>query len=97
MAEGLDTADIRAMVLPLLEKYDMRSASIFGSYARGEANEHSDLDILLEGNPGFRSLNVYGVAEELHRVSGKPVDVFEISELDDGPFRDAALRDAVDL
>ena len=46
-------------------------------------------------NPGFRPLNVFGVAEDLHRLSGKKVDVFELSELDAGPFRDAVLRDAV--
>lgn len=59
------------MVVSLLEKYDMRSASLFGSYARNEADENSDIDLLLEGNPGFRPLNVFGVAEDLFRLSGK--------------------------
>ena len=68
------------MVVPLLEKYDMRSASLFGSYARNEADENSDIDLLLEGNPGFRPLNV-----------------FEISELDEGEFRDRVLREAIRL
>ena len=68
------------MVVPLLEKYDMRSASLFGSYARNEADENSDIDLLLEGNPGFR-----------------PFDVFEISELDEGEFRDRVLREAIRL
>lgn len=85
------------MVMPLLDKYDMRSASLFGSYARNEANENSDIDLLLEGNPGFRALNVFGVAEDLYRISGKRVDVFEISELDEGEFRDTVLEEAVRL
>lgn len=89
--------DIRAMVVPLLEKYDMRSASLFGSYARNEADENSDIDLLLEGNPGFRPLNVFGVAEDLFRLSGKRVDVFEMSELDEGEFRDRVLREAIRL
>ena len=91
----LKVEDIRAMVIPLLEKYDMRSASLFGSYARNEADENSDIDLLLEGNPGFRPLNVFGVAEDLFLLSGKRVDVFEISELDEGEFRDRALREAI--
>ena len=96
METGLLTTDqIRSWVIPLLEKYDMCSASLFGSYARDEADASSDIDILLVGNPGFRPLNVFGVAEDLHRLSGKYVDVFELSELDAGPFRDAVLRDAV--
>lgn len=85
------------MVVPLLEKYDMRSASLFGSYARNEADENSDIDLLLEGNPGFRPLNVFRVAEDLFRLSGKRVDVFEISELDEGEFRDRVLREAIRL
>ena len=85
------------MVIPLLEKYDMRSASLFGSYARNEADENSDIDLLLEGNPGFRPLNVFGVAEDLFRLPGKRVDVFEISELDEGEFRDRVLREAIRL
>lgn len=93
----LKVEDIRAMVVPLLEKYDMRSASLFGSYARNEADENSDIDLLLEGNPGFRPLNVFGVAEDLFRLSGKRVDVFEILELDEGEFRDRVLREAIRL
>lgn len=85
------------MVIPLLEKYDMSSASLFGSYARNEADENSDIDLLLEGNPGFRPLNVFGFAEDLSRLSGKRVDVFEMSELDEGEFRDAVLKEAIRL
>lgn len=92
-----NTEEIRAMVIPLLDKYDMHTASLFGSYARNEAREDSAIDLLLEGNPGFRPLNVFGAAEDLHRLSGKKVDVFEISELDQGKFRDAVLREAVRL
>ena len=83
------------MILPLLAKYDMASASLFGSYARNEADETSDIDVILVGNPGFDVLNVFGVAEDLYRLSGKNVDVYEISELDQGAFRDAVLRDQV--
>ena len=64
----------------------MASASLFGSYARGEADASSDIDLLLVGQRGFRPLGVFGVAEDLHRISGKAVDVYEISELDEGPF-----------
>ena len=73
----------------------MASASIFGSYARGQADADSDIDVLVCGGPGFRALDVFGVAEELHRCTGKAVDVYERSELEPGPFRDAVLSEAV--
>lgn len=89
--------ELRDMITPLLSKYDMASASLFGSYARGEADETSDIDVLLVGDEGFGALGVFGVAEELHRVSGKRVDVYEISELEEGPFRDTVMAEAVPL
>ena len=88
---------LRDMILPLLCRYDMKRASVFGSYARGEATSESDIDVLLEGNESFRHFNVFAVAEELHKASGKSVDVYELSELGEGPFRDAVLREAVAL
>ncbi len=91
------TSELRDMIVPLLPKYDMASACLFGSYARGEADEASDMDVLLVGNQGFRPLGIFGVAEELHRLSGKRVDVYEVPELDPGPFRDSVLREAVTL
>lgn len=85
------------MVEPLLLKYNMASARLFGSYARGNADESSDIDVLLVGNNGFRALGIFGLAEDLHRASGKQVDVYELSELESGPFRDAVLKEAAAL
>lgn len=89
--------ELAGFVRPLLSKYGMDSAKVFGSYAREEATERSDIDLLLVGRPGFRALDVYGVGEELRRISGKNVDVYEISELDDGQFRSEVLEQAVAL
>lgn len=89
--------EIRNIVLPLLDLYDMESAGIFGSYARGDADESSDIDVLLVGKKGFRPLGIFGLAEEIHRRSGKPVDVYEESELSPGPFRDAVYKELVML
>lgn len=90
--------ELRAMIRPLLARYDMASASLFGSYAREEAGPHSDIDILLVGEKqGFRAINVFALAEDLFQASGKKVDVYEISELEQGSFRDTVLKEAVKL
>lgn len=41
--------------------------------------------------------DVSALAEELRERSGKPVDVYELSELDPGTFRQTVLREAVAL
>ena len=35
-------------ILPVLKRYDVVRAAIFGSFARGEMKESSDIDILVE-------------------------------------------------
>ena len=41
--------DIKEMVKPVAEKYQVEAIYLFGSYARGEADEESDLDFLVFG------------------------------------------------
>lgn len=89
--------ELRTILAPILEKYGMASASLFGSYAREQATADSDIDLLLYGKPGFRALDVFGVAEDLHRSTGKRVDVYEQSELKPGSFRENVLKEAVTL
>ncbi|NMM93110.1 nucleotidyltransferase family protein [Bifidobacterium oedipodis] len=89
--------ELRELIVPMLPHYGMKSAKLFGSYARNEATSTSDIDVLLEGNPGFSPLNVFAMAEELREKSGKDVDMYELSELSDGPFRNAVFKDAVQL
>ena len=42
-------ADIKRRVIPIVIKYDIDSFSLFGSYARDEATEDSDLDFVMDG------------------------------------------------
>lgn len=76
--------ELEAMVRPLMEKYRVAEAKLFGSYARGEANENSDIDLLLIGKPDFRPADVFAFAEDLHECSGKAVDVYELREISTG-------------
>lgn len=48
MAANIYTVDeIRQIMKELSNKYDIRNAYLFGSYARGEATEKSDIDIVI--------------------------------------------------
>lgn len=66
----------------LLQKYHAESAILFGSYARLEADEASDVDVVIIGGPGFEPTDVFSLAEDLHRITMKAVDVYEIREID---------------
>lgn len=73
--------DIEALVKPIAEKYKVKEVYLFGSYARGEADENSDLDFLVFGGENFKLTMIFSFAEELRTVLNKDVDVFEINEI----------------
>ncbi|MCI8816028.1 MAG: nucleotidyltransferase domain-containing protein [Angelakisella sp.] len=73
--------DITRLVKPIAEKYKVQEIYLFGSYARGEADESSDLDFLVFGGENFKPTMIFSLAEELREVLKKDVDVFEITEI----------------
>ena len=82
MVNTIYTLDnIRYIVKPIAAKYNVESIYLFGSYARGDANENSDLDFLVFGGNNFKLTNIFALAEELRSAFQRSVDVFEISEI----------------
>lgn len=76
--------DIVRLVKPVAEKYGVKAVYLFGSYARGEADENSDLDFLVFGGEDFKLTMIFAFAEDLRSILKKNVDVFEISEINKG-------------
>lgn len=69
------------IIKPLLKKYNAKEALLFGSYARKEATSKSDIDLLIKGGKDFDRTDIFSIAEELYKLSGKEVDVYEQSEI----------------
>ncbi len=87
---------IAAAVKPLADKYRVKEIYLFGSYARGEADENSDLDFLVFGGEMFRRTMIFSLAEELREVLKKNVDVFEIAEVNpDSNFYQTIMKEKV--
>lgn len=85
MTDKIYTIDeIKAVVKPIAEKYDIEKVYLFGSYARGEANGESDIDILIKGKESFRVGNIFAIGEEIRALLEKAVDIFEVRELEKG-------------
>jgi uncharacterized protein len=64
----------------LIQKYNIQSIGIFGSYARGTASENSDLDILVQFNKPI-GLDFVTLAEELESYLQIKVDLVSINAI----------------
>lgn len=72
---------IRKKILPVMERYGVKKAGLFGSWARGESNPRSDVDILVEI---VKDISLFGFIElklELEEVLGTHVDLVEYSTI----------------
>ena len=71
--------EIKAKVAPICKEYGIKRAYLFGSYARGDATEDSDVDIRIEdrtGNMKLRSLfAVGGLYADLEKAFPNGVDL----------------------
>lgn len=71
----LSIDSLRLMILPVIQKFGIKKVSVFGSYARGEATENSDVDFLVESE-GINEIKEYlSLKKALQSVTGKSVDV----------------------
>ncbi|RCK72532.1 MAG: Nucleotidyltransferase [Anaerolineae bacterium] len=86
----------RAEILQICAKYGARNVRVFGSVARGEADELSDIDLLVEFEPGRSLLDHAGLWLELEALLGCQVDV--VSERGIKPrIRERVLEEALPL
>jgi uncharacterized protein len=58
----------------LYEKYPIKSLAIFGSYARRENNDNSDLDLMVEFKDKV-GIKFIELAEEIEQIVGLKVDL----------------------
>lgn len=88
----------RSEIQNVLRRYGAVDPRLFGSVARGDAGASSDLDILVELEPGKGNdlLRISGIGEELSLLLGTHVDVVTPSLLR-RPVSSTALADAISL
>jgi predicted nucleotidyltransferase len=86
----------RAELRQVLGRHGVTNADIFGSAARGDDHEGSDLDLLVDFPPGTSIIDIIGIKRELEEVLGAPVDLIPRAGLKER-VRVAAEKDLVPL
>lgn len=74
-------------------KFQPTMIGIFGSFARGEQNESSDLDILIDFDETVNLLELIGLEQELSELLGMKVDLVTLKSVHPSlkPFIDSDL------
>ena len=86
----------RTAILEIAERYGAKNVRIFGSSARGDVGPESDVDLLVDLEPGRNLFDLGGFLYEVQELLGVPVDVVTEKGLRDH-VRSSVLRDAVPL
>ncbi len=81
---------------PVLMAEGVEHVTLFGSQARGNATEASDIDIAIDVLPGgrFSILNLVGVEQAVSDATGRPANAFLKRSLD-LPFRTEIEREGI--
>ena len=72
---GTVVGSIVERILPILNRYGVIRAAVFGSFAREEATDTSDLDLVVELPVGSSLLDLVGLEQDMSDELGIAVDV----------------------
>lgn len=73
---------IRENLIPVFGRYNVKKAVLFGSYAKGIADERSDVDILVDS--GLKGLKFFGLLEDVTNALNMQVDLIDSSQVEAG-------------
>ncbi len=86
----------RQALRDLARRHGVTNLRVFGSMARGDADEHSDVDLLVLPLPGTSLLDLGGLLVDAEELLGRPVHVFSERALHPA-IRDRILAEAVPI
>ena len=91
-----DLKDKRREILRIVAKYGAHDIRVFGSVARGQSGDDSDLDVLVKLGPDYSLLDIIAIKQDLEDLLGCEVDV--VTEAAISPYiREEVLKEAVSL
>lgn len=93
----LTLKQIKQTIKPILNNYGINDIYLFGSYARGEANEDSDIDIYCEKGNIKTFFDLEQMIDELEKSLYKKVDIVFSSSKTNEYFENKIKEDLIKL
>ena len=83
IAKRYSLEELREIIIPIAKKYHISKVYLFGSYARGDYNEQSDIDLRIEKGELKGMFALCGFYTEVEEALQMKVDVLTTGSLDD--------------
>lgn len=77
----LTVEEITRRLTPVFEAGGVTKAVLFGSYAKGTADEDSDVDLVIETEPYIRGIWIFSLFGDITETLGIDVDVFHRQDI----------------
>lgn len=87
---------LRSIAAPIAASYGVKRLSLFGSYARGEATENSDIDVIIDRGDMSSGWTIGGLYADLCDAFGKELDLVTTTS-NDKAFLSRIRQDEVTL
>lgn len=82
--------ELRRILRPVFSEAGVNKATLFGSYAKGTANDKSDVDIMVDS--GLRGLAFFGLLEKVSETLKIPVDLIDVTDIIPGSEIDREIK-----
>lgn len=80
--EVYSVKQIQDILQPVFENYNVKKAILFGSYAKGCADDKSDVDILVDS--GIKGIHFFGLLDDVVKALNKDVDLIDVIDIRNG-------------
>ena len=88
--------EVKKLAIPVLKGYNIKKAAVFGSFARGDAKENSDIDLLVKYKEGTSLFDVVRLQNDLETVLGRKVDLVSYDFIDKY-IKERVLKESISL
>lgn len=92
MSEVYTVAQIQGVLTPIFRKNKVRKATLFGSYSKGKATVHSDIDIMVDS--GLRGLAFFGLVDDVCESLDCEVDLIDVRDITPDSKVDREIRNS---
>lgn len=90
MSEVYSIEQLKKTLIPVFKRNNVRKATLFGSYSKGNATEHSDVDLLVDS--GLRGLQFFGLLDEVCEALNCRVDLIDTYDVETGSPVDTEIK-----